>query len=102
MSTQPQAQDVAAGGQLQHPGVSGWASNLQTSTENDTSSAASSAEEQQLPDTPNAVLPRVHTPGKPAAEVAAELSTPQLANSTAAIMTVSEAWRDESSSNQDK
>jgi hypothetical protein len=39
----------------------------------------------------------VHTPGKPAAEVAADLSTPQLAHSAAAVMTVSEAWRDESS-----
>lgn len=99
---QPQAQDGAAEMQLQHPGVSSWASNVQASTDIDANKAASSAEEEQLPETPTAALPRVHTPGKPAAETAAELSTPQLANSMAAIMTVSEAWRDESSSNQDK
>jgi hypothetical protein len=59
-------------------------------------------ESQEPPDpvTPTAALPRVHTPGKAAAEVAAELTTPQLAHSTAAVMTVSEAWRDESSSAQ--
>jgi hypothetical protein len=55
---------------------------------------------QSEPRTPTAALPRVHTPGRPAAEVAAELSTPQLAHSAAAVMTVSEAWREETSSIQ--
>lgn len=55
---------------------------------------------QSEPGTPTAALPRVHTPGKPAAAVAAELSTPQLAHSAAAVMTVSEAWREETSGTQ--
>jgi hypothetical protein len=58
--------------------------------------------EQLDPETPTAALPRVHTPGRAAAEVAAELTTPQLAHSAAAVMTVSEAWRDETSSTQSR
>lgn len=58
---------------------------------------AGSADCSEEPETPTAALPRVHTPGKPAAEVAADLSTPQLAHSASAVMTVSEAWREEAS-----
>ncbi|KAF8058331.1 CBSX3 [Scenedesmus sp. PABB004] len=56
----------------------------------------------QPPDecTPAAALPRVRTPGKAAAEAAADLATPLLANSAAAVLHVSEAWRDESTRTQ--
>jgi hypothetical protein len=65
-------------------------------------SAGIDSPEQPDPETPTAALPRVHTPGKAATEVAAQLTTPQLAHSTTAVMTVSEAWRDESSSTQSR
>jgi hypothetical protein len=52
------------------------------------------------PETPTAALPRVHTPGKAAAEAAAQMTTPQLAHSAAAVMTVTEAWREESTGAQ--
>jgi hypothetical protein len=65
-----------------------------------TAGSRSSGCGQSEPGTPTADLPRVHTPGRPAAEVAAELSTPQLAHSAAAVMTVTEAWREETSDTQ--
>jgi hypothetical protein len=59
-----------------------------------------SGEGSSEPATPTAALPRVHTPGKAAAEVAAQMTTPQLAHSAAAVMTVTEAWREESTGAQ--
>jgi hypothetical protein len=52
--------------------------------------------------TPAAALPRVHTPGKAAAAVAAEMATPMIANSAAAVLQMSEAWREESSHAQNR
>jgi hypothetical protein len=70
---------------------------------NSTAAAAGVAGQQEHePGTPAASLPRVHTPGRPAAEVAADTSTPLLAHSTAAVLTVSQAWREEASSTQDR
>jgi hypothetical protein len=51
-------------------------------------------------ETPPAALPRVRTPGKPAVTAAADITTPLLANSTAAVVQMTEAWRDESGSTQ--
>lgn len=55
-------------------------------------------EQSPCPQTPQAVLARVHTPGKSAAHIAAHTSTPLLAHSAAAVLNVSEAWRQESHS----
>eukprot|EP00775_Hariotina_reticulata_P013612 gene13612-13737_t len=51
-------------------------------------------------ETPAAALPRVRTPGQPAATAVADITTPLLANSTAAVLQMSEAWRDETGSTQ--
>jgi hypothetical protein len=42
----------------------------------------------------------VHTPGKAAAAVAAETATPMIANSAAAVLQMSAAWREESGNAQ--
>lgn len=62
--------------------------------------SVSSQDGSSEPETPTAALPRVHTPGKAAAEVVAQMTTPQLAHSAAAVMTVTEAWREESTGAQ--